>query len=117
VGVVAIGTGGKRYAQAFIEDEAVPFSVLLDEEGAAAQIAGTKKAGAKTVLHPGQWAAGARSMLGGHRQRKPGKRPMQLGATLVIGPGDVVHYADFEDYAGDHADIDAVIAAARAADG
>jgi hypothetical protein len=91
--------------------------VLLDEDGTAAGIAGTKKAGARTVFHPGQWAAGARSVLGGHRQRKPGKRPMQLGATFVIGPRDVVYYADFEDYAGDHADIDEVIAAARAAGG
>jgi hypothetical protein len=56
-------------------------------------------------------------MTAGHRQRKPGKRPMQLGATFVIGPGDVLHYADFEDYAGDHADIDEVIAAAKAAGG
>jgi hypothetical protein len=34
-----------------------------------------------------------------------------LGATLVIAPGNELRYADFEDFAGDHADIDEVIAA------
>jgi hypothetical protein len=46
----------------------------------------------------------------GHRQRKTGRRPTQLGATLVIGPGDELLYEDYEDFAGDHADLDAVLA-------
>jgi len=110
--VTAIGTGGKRYAQAFIEDERVPFPVLLDEDGTAAEIAGTKKIGVATMMRPSAWVAGARSAAGGHRQQKTGRRPMQLGATLVIGPGDELLYSDFEDFAGDHADLDEVLAAA-----
>ncbi len=90
--------------------------MLLDEDGTAAGIVGTKKAGVRTAFHPGQWAAGARSTIGGHRQRRAGKRPMQLGATLVIGPGDALHYADFEDYAGDHADIDEILEVLRGLD-
>jgi hypothetical protein len=115
--VTAIGTGGRRYAQAFVEDELVPFPVLLDEDGEAAGIVGTKKAGIRAALHPGQWVAGARSTVAGHRQRKAGRRPLQLGATLVIGPGNDLHYADFEDYAGDHADIDEILDVLRAIDG
>lgn len=111
--VVAVGTGGKRYAKAFIEDERVPFEVLLDEDGAAADIVGTKHFSAATLLRPGQWIAGARSVAGGNIQHKTGRRPMQLGATLVIGPGDELLYADFEDYAGDHADLDEAIAVLR----
>jgi hypothetical protein len=38
---------------------------------------------------------------------------MQLGATLVIGPGDELLYVDKESYAGDHADLDAVLAILR----
>lgn len=98
---------------AFIEDENVPFPVLLDEDGAAADIVGTRELGAGTLLKPSAYVAGARSLIGGHRQRKTGRRPTQLGATLVIAPGDELRYADFEDFAGDHADIDEVLAAVR----
>ena len=109
--VVAVGTGGKRYAKSFIEDERVPFDVLIDVDGAAAKIAGTKKLGVTSLVKPSALAAGRRSLAAGHRQSKTGARPFQLGATLVIGPGDDVLYADFEDHAGDHADIDEVLAA------
>lgn len=109
-GVTAIGTGGRRYAKAFTEDERVPFPVLLDEDGSAADIVGTNSIGVTSLLKPSVYAAGLRSVVGGHRQRKTGRRPTQLGATLVIGPGEELLYEDFEDYAGDHADIDEVLA-------
>jgi len=110
--VTAIGTGGKRYAQAFIEDEHVPFPVLLDEDGTAADIIGTKRLGSLSSMTPTALMAGVRSLRGGHRQKKAGRRPMQLGATIVLGPGNEILYADFEDHAGDHANLDDVLAAA-----
>lgn len=110
--VIAIGTGGKRYARAFIEEEDIPFPVLLDEDGAAAGIVGTGTLGAGTLLKPSAYAAGLRSLAGGHRQRKTGRRPMQLGATLVLAPGNEILYADYEEHAGDHADLDQVLTAA-----
>jgi peroxiredoxin len=109
--VTAIGTGGKRYAKAFIEDEQVPFPVILDEEGIAAEIAGTRTLSATSLLNPRQFGAGLRSTLKGNRQHNAGRRPFQLGATFIIGPGNVVKYSDYEDFAGDHADLDEVIAA------
>mgnify|MGYP001811667801 FL=1 len=110
-GVTAIGTGGRRYATAFIEDEEVPFPVLLDEDGTAAEIAGTGKLGLGAMVSPRAVLAAAKTASKGHRQQKTGRRPFQLGATLVIGPGDVVRYSDYEDFAGDHADIDEVLEA------
>ena len=67
--------------------------------------------GVTTLISPGQLASGFRSFTAGHRQGKAGRRPMQLGATIVVGPGDEILYEDFEDHAGDHADLDEVIAA------
>ncbi len=113
IGVTAIGTGGKRYADAFIADERVPFPVLLDEDGSAAEVVGTGKLGVASLVSPAAWMAGARSTVAGHRQHKTGRRPLQLGATVVIGPGDKLLYVDFEKYAGDHADLDEVLAAAN----
>ena len=108
--MTAIGTGGKRYAKAFIEDEQVPFPVLLDEDGSAAEIVGTRTFSAASMVNPGQLVAGVRSFAKGNRQHNAGRRPMQLGATLVIASDGEILYEDFEDYAGDHADIDEVIA-------
>ena len=107
--MTAIGTGGKRYAKAFIEDESVPFEVLLDEDGSAAEIVGTKSLGMMSLLKPKQVIAGARAAGGGNRQHNTGRRPMQLGATLVIGPGNELLYEDYEAFAGDHADLDEVL--------
>jgi hypothetical protein len=111
--VVAIGTGGKRYAKAFIKDESVPFEVLLDEDGEAAEIVGTKMVTAASLIKPSQVIAGTRALLRGNTQHNTGRRPFQLGATLVIAPGDQLLYEDFEDFAGDHADLDEVLAALR----
>lgn len=85
--------------------------MLLDEDGVAAEIAGMKRFSAAGLLSPRQVGAGIRSTLKGHRQHNAGRRPFQLGATFVIGPGNVLKYADYEDFAGDHADLDEVIAA------
>jgi len=107
--VTAIGTGGRRYAKAFIEDESVPFEVLLDEDGSAAELVGTSTLGKLSLISPRQIAAGTRALATGNIQHNAGRRPFQLGATLVIGPGDELRYEDFEEFAGDHADLDEVL--------
>lgn len=87
--------------------------MLLDEEGEAAGIAGTKSLGMASLIRPRQILAAGRATVRGNVQHNLGRRPNQLGATLVIGPGDELLYEDFEDYAGDHADIDDVLAVLR----
>lgn len=95
---------------AFIEDENVPFPVLLDEDGEAADMVELNQLGAASLLRPDALFASGRSLLKGNRQHNTGRRPTQLGATLVIGPGDEILYIDKESYAGDHADLDEVLA-------
>jgi len=109
-GVTAIGTGGRRYAQAFIEDESFPFPVLLDGDGEAADIVDTNRMSIATLARPDALFAGARSLAGGNRQRKTGRRPTQLGATLVMAPGDELLYFERENFPGDHANLDDVLA-------
>lgn len=70
--------------------------------------------GATQLLNPVAVVTGLKSFAKGHRQSKTGRRPTQLGATLVIGPDNELLYADYEDYAGDHAPLDDVIVAATA---
>jgi hypothetical protein len=89
--------------------------VLLDEDGTAAEIAGTRKLGVAAMVSPAAWVSAAKTARRGHRQQRTGRRPFQLGATLVIGPGDKIRYSDYESYAGDHADIDEVLEAIASA--
>ena len=107
--MTAIGTGDSRYAKAFIDDESVTFEILLDEDGVAADIVEMNSLGAAALIRPDAWLAGARSLVGGNRQQNTGRRPTQLGATLVMGPGNRLLYIDKESFAGDHADLDEVM--------
>ncbi|MGH8874365.1 MAG: AhpC/TSA family protein [Acidimicrobiia bacterium] len=109
--VVAVGTGDARYARAWIDAHQVPFPVLLDDDGRAARLAGTGQMAVGDLLRPGAWNAGTRAWLHGHRQQRTGKRPLQLGATFVVGPGDRLRYAHRDRFAGDHAPPDQVLAA------
>ena len=61
-------------------------------------------------MSPGQIRAGARALAAGNVQHKYGRRPKQLGASLIIAPHNLLLYEDYEDFAGDHADLDEIIA-------
>ena len=83
--------------------------MLLDENGVAAEIVGTNSLGVRSLAKTSAWTAGARSLKGGHRPHSTGRRPFQLGATLIIGPGDRLHYDDYEEHVGDHADLNEIL--------
>jgi peroxiredoxin len=109
--IVAIGTGDARYAQAFIDEEEIPFPVLLDEDGDAADAASVKKGRVMDLVGSRTVAGALKATAAGHRQHKTGKRSTQLGATFVIGPGDVVRYEHLDGDVSDHAPIEEVLAA------
>ncbi len=111
--VVAIGTGNAMYANAFIADEKIPYTVLIDGDGTAAKAASVK-GGLGVLLKlatPSVLKAGKRARAAGHKQGKTGDRPMQLGATFVVKPGNTVVYEHLDDDVGDHAPLADVLAA------
>jgi peroxiredoxin len=110
--LVAIGTGNVSYARAFVEEEHLPFPVLVDDDGTAARAAAIQKMNFfKLVTNPNSRKAMHRARAGGHRIHKAGRRVTQLGATFVVGPGDEVRYAHVDADSSDHAPVDDVIAA------
>ena len=109
--IVAVGTGDERYARAFIDDEKIDFPVLLDEEGEAAEIAELPNGGWFQLAGPKTMPGVLKATAAGKRQHRIGKRPKQLGATFVIGAGDVVLYEHIDGDVSDHAPFEEIIAA------
>jgi len=109
--VVAIGTGDVRYARQFVEDEGIPFLVLVDDDARAAAAASVTNASWWRLLHPSTWAATRATWRRGHRVHKAGARVTQLGATFVVGPGEHVRYAHLDPDSTRHAPLDEIIAA------
>jgi len=111
--VVAIGTGDRDYAQAFVRDEQIPFLVLVDDDASAARAASLRTLNWFELLHPRTWKATRETSKRGHHIHKAGKRVRQIGATFVIDTGDRVRYEHLDNDSTDHAEIDAVVAALR----
>ena len=111
--IVAIGTGDQRYAEAFVREEQVPFLVLVDDDGTAAQAASLRTLNWFQLLHPRTWKATRETSKRGHHVHKAGARVRQIGATFVIGAGDRVRYEHMDADSTDHAPIDEVLAALR----
>lgn len=108
--VVAIGTGDERYARSFVADEAIPFPVLVDGDGAAAQAASLRTIPFLQLLFdPRSWPGGMRARRAGFRIHRSGERVTQLGATFVVGPGPTVRYEHIDRHSADHAPIDVVL--------
>ena len=116
--VIAIGTGNVKYAASFVEDEQVPFPVLVDDHSHAAKAAQVKRVDFKTLLFDKRSREGAKAAhAAGHRIPWPGKRTNQLGATFVLAPGNTVVYEHIDEHTADHAALDDVIGAVRNAAG
>ena len=110
--VVAVGTGDERYAKAFVDEEDVPFLVLVDDAGEAARAASVKKVNMATLLlDPRSMGGALQARREGFRIKKSGKRVNQLGATFLVGPGQQVRYEHLDAHTADHAPIDEVLAA------
>jgi peroxiredoxin len=112
--IVAIGTGDRRYAAAFAEEEHIPFLVLVDDGAEAARAASLRTLSWFQLLHPRTWKATRETSKRGYHVHKSGKRVKQIGATFVIGAGDRVRYEHQDADSTDHAPVDDVVDALRA---
>jgi peroxiredoxin len=111
--IAAIGTGSTALARAFVEDDRIPFPVLLDADGRAAAAAAVRSSSFIGMFHPRTWKPTRETWRRGFRVRTPGPRVTQLGATFVLGPGAHVRYAYLDRDSTDHAPLDDVLAALR----
>ena len=108
--IVAIGTGDCRYAEAFVNEERIPFLVLVDDDAVAANAAAVRSVPFLMMFHPRTWKATRETSKRGYRVHKAGKRVTQIGATFVLGPGDRVRYQHLDADSTDHAPLSEVLA-------
>ena len=111
--IVAVGTGDRRYAEAFAKEEQIPFLVLVDDDARAANAASLKTLNWFQLLHPRTWKATRATSKRGYHVHKAGKRVKQIGATFVIGAGDRLRYEYMDADSTDHAPIEEVVAVLR----
>lgn len=109
--VVAVGTGNARLARAFVEDDRIPFPVLVDDDARAAHAATIERVGLLGLFHPNSFPETRRAWQAGYRIGRPGKRTNQLGASFVLGPGNALRYEYRDRHTADHAPIADVLAA------
>ena len=109
--LAAIGLGDLRYARLFRAETGINFPLLVDEQREAYRAAGLGSASLLHVFRKDNVAARKRARTSGHRQRRVGKNPFQLGGSFVFGPGNVDRYVHVSRTFGDNAPISALVSA------
>lgn len=108
--LIIVGNGQPFHAKGFAEKYELQGAVFTDPERSVYEAAGmTRRVGSTFSLNT--LRSGARALSGGYRQGKTQGDPWQQGGTLVLRPGEGLVYEYISESAGDHAPIDAVLAA------
>lgn len=107
-----VGSGTPDMARDFRATHAPGIGIFVDPELASYRAAGLRRSVAGSV-GPGAAIRALRALARGHL---PGRRqgdPWQLGGVLVIAPPGVVLFRHADRNSGDHAPVEAVLAALR----
>jgi peroxiredoxin len=107
--LAAISLGDRVYAREFRDQTSISFPLLIDELRQAYRAAELKSANLLHLLRSDNAVARKRARASGHTQHKLGENPFQLGASFVIGPGNVDRFAHISQTFGDNAPIAALL--------
>jgi len=95
----------------FREDTGITFPLLVDDESKSYHAINLKKANIFHLFRGDTFAARKRAKSAGHRQRKLGRDPFQLGASFVFAPGNVDRFAHISETFGDNAKVEELLMA------
>ena len=109
--LAAVGLGDPRYAKAFREQTGINFPLLIDERREAYSALELKKAPLLHLFRKDNLAARKRAKSAGHRQRRLGKDPLQLGGSFIFGPGGKEYFAHISETFGDNSQPATLLAA------
>ena len=110
VTLVAVGSGSTEGARRFAEK--LPFAgEMYVNRDLSAYRAFKLERGLWKTLGPASVLRGIRAMMDGFRQGRTDGDLWQQGGVFVLGPGEKILFEHRNAFAGDHADLGAVIAA------
>ena len=112
--LVAVGNGRAQWLQGFVDEMKPEFPVYTDPGRGTFDGFGMKHSGA-SLLSPKTMVAGVKAMSKGFKQTGTRGDPFQLGGVAVVTTAGDIVFRHVEAFPGDHAVIDDVLAACRAA--
>src|SRR5436190_11301774 len=112
--LVFVGNGAVRFARNFQEHHVPECEVYTDPARASYLALGLRRTVMGTV-DLRSVVAGWRARRAGHVQRSVEGDPFQLGGFFAVAKGGAIRYRHAHDSAGDRPNVDAALAALRAA--
>ncbi len=107
---VVVGCGRPEHIAGFREATGYGGPLLTDPSLRVFKAAGLAYGWART-FHPLTLVKGIRAFASGFRQGARRGNPVQQGGTFVLGPGERVRFEWRDRFAGDHPEMDEVLAA------
>lgn len=114
-GLVLVGMGELRYAQAFGKEFDISCPIFVDPSRAAYRALGMKRSIGRTLALPSVWAARVRASRQGFSQKGVKGDPWQLGGVLLVLPGGRIAYRYLSDTSADHPPVGEILSALRRA--
>ncbi len=112
VALIAIGSGSPEGARRFMDTLGFSADMYVNPDLSAYRAFRLERGIWKT-LGPASLVRGIRAMMQGFRQGRPDGDLWQQGGVFVLGPGETLLFQHRNTSAGDHADLNAVLAAAE----
>jgi peroxiredoxin len=114
--VVAIALGQPKHAQRYCGQLAPSIDCYCDGEETAVYTAyGLEQGGTTSILNPGLLKASVRAMSAGYKQGKATGDVRMLPGTFIVDGDGRIQYAYYSEHAGDHPDLDRLLAAIKIA--
>ncbi len=111
VSIVAVGSGTPDQANAFVEKNGFAGEMVVSPDLSAYRVFKLVR-GVWQSVGPASVYRGIKAMAKGFRQGSTAGDPWQQGGVFLIGPGEKLRFAHKDRFAGDHADLNDVLAAA-----
>ena len=115
--VVAVGTGGRRYAAKFAADRGIEFPVLVDRDLQSHNVIGALSGPPWGILRPAVVRSAVEAFRDGQRQGKTGPHPWIFGAAHVFAEGGELRYAWLNENYNDNPPLEDLLAEAMRASG
>jgi hypothetical protein len=110
IALVAIGSGSPAGAGHFVKKLHFTGEMYVNQDLSAYRAFGLQRGLLKT-LGPASLIQGIRAMKDGFRQGRTDGDLWQQGGVFVLGPGNELNFQHRNRFAGDHADLEALLAA------